>query len=115
MNLRNDPGHFAVSKNYKDYGCFITPTLRAVSRTAPYMHNGMLPTLEAVADFYDRGGGKAGTNKSPLLGPLSLSTQEKAALVEFLGSLSGDEIAIQFKQEDLPQYELVEDWYEKTN
>jgi len=34
---------------------FRTPTLRNVALTAPYMHNGMLRTLEDVLDFYDRG------------------------------------------------------------
>ena len=34
---------------------FRTPTLRNVALTAPYMHNGMLETLEEVLEFYDRG------------------------------------------------------------
>jgi cytochrome c peroxidase len=34
---------------------FRTPTLRNVALTAPYMHNGMLATLEDVLAFYDRG------------------------------------------------------------
>ena len=39
-------------------GDFKTPTLREVARTAPYMHDGSLPTLEDVVDFYDKGGNK---------------------------------------------------------
>ena len=34
---------------------FRTPSLRNVALTAPYMHNGMLATLEDVLRFYDRG------------------------------------------------------------
>ena len=34
---------------------FRTPTLRNVALTAPYMHNGMLATLEDVLRFYDNG------------------------------------------------------------
>src|SRR5690606_41471069 len=34
---------------------FRTPTLRNVALTAPYMHNGTLPTLEEVLRFYDEG------------------------------------------------------------
>lgn len=113
-NLRRDPGYYAVSKDPKDLGKFITPTLREVSRTAPYMHNGMVLTLEAVVDFYNRGGGED-PNKDPLLKPLNLSQNEKAALVGFLKSLSGDEIIIQLAQEDLPQYQIIEDWYEVNN
>ena len=35
---------------------FKTPTLRNVDRRAPYMHDGSVATLDAVVDFYDRGG-----------------------------------------------------------
>ena len=37
-------------------GSFKTPTLREVARTAPYMHDGSLATLEDVAAFYSKGG-----------------------------------------------------------
>ncbi|MBI4520834.1 MAG: hypothetical protein HY701_08335, partial [Gemmatimonadetes bacterium] len=114
-SMREDPGRFAVTKNYDDFGAFITPTLREVARTAPYMHNGMLPTLEAVVEFFDAGGGQTVLPKSPLLQPLGLSAGEKAALVAFLQSLSGDEIRIQLAQSDLPEYTVVADWYEKRN
>jgi cytochrome c peroxidase len=67
-------------------GDFKTPTLRRISRTAPYMHDGSLPTLESVVDYYDRGG-----NKNPQLDlelrPLHLSHEEKRNLVSFLRSL----------------------------
>ena len=49
-NLKQDPGFFAVEKNSKYFGTFLTPSLREVAKTAPYMHNGMLPTLESVVD-----------------------------------------------------------------
>ena len=39
-----------------DRGRFKTPTLREIVRTAPYMHDGSLATLENVVKFYDRGG-----------------------------------------------------------
>jgi cytochrome c peroxidase len=105
-----------VTKLYKDFGKFITPTLREVSRTAPYMHNGMLPTLEAVVDFYNDGGGNTPLkNKDPLIKPLGLNDEEKAALVAFLKSLSGDEIIIKFAQKDLPEYGVISDWYRKRN
>lgn len=113
MNLLEDVGYYDVSKLKKDMGKFITPTLREVSRTAPYMHNGMLPTLEAVVDFYNQGGGSH-RNKDPLLKPLSLSQSEKAVLVEFLKTLSGDELIPEdidrlMDPKKLPQYEKY-DW-----
>ena len=38
----------------EDTGKFKTPTLREIARTAPYMHDGSIATLEEVVEFYDR-------------------------------------------------------------
>ena len=69
-------------------GNFKTPTLREIARTAPYMHDGSIATLEQVIDYYDGGG-----NKNPLLDSevrtLTLSAEEKRNLVSFLRSLNG--------------------------
>jgi len=87
-----DLGRYMITKNNNDKGLFRTPTLREVARTAPFMHNGIFFTLEEVIDFYDRGGGiDAFGTKSPLLKPLGLTKEEKAALRAFLESLSGAE------------------------
>jgi cytochrome c peroxidase len=83
-----DEGRSAVTGVVKDRGAFKTPTLRQVAQTAPYMHDGSLANLEAVVDFYDRGG-KPNPHRDPLIQPLRLTLQEKEALVEFLRSLSG--------------------------
>jgi cytochrome c peroxidase len=69
-------------------GRFKTPTLREIARTAPYMHNGRLATLEEVIEHYDGGG-----NRSPGLDseirPLHLTAAEKQSLIAFLRSLNG--------------------------
>jgi cytochrome c peroxidase len=84
-----DEGRFAVTKNEQDKGAFKTPTLREIAKTAPYMHDGGLATLEEVVELYNKGG-----EKNPYLDkdikPLNLTKQEKADLVEFLKSLSGE-------------------------
>lgn len=69
-------------------GRFKTPTLREVARTAPYMHDGSLKTLDEVVEYYDRGGTR-NPHLDADLRPLRLAPKEKAALVEFLRSLSG--------------------------
>ncbi|MBI2186911.1 MAG: c-type cytochrome [Acidobacteria bacterium] len=69
-------------------GTFKTPTLREVARTSPYMHDGSIPTLEEVVDFYDHGG-RSNPSIDPEIHPLHLSVEEKQALVAFLKSLSG--------------------------
>ena len=111
---RRDVGYFEVSKNYGDVGKFITPTLRELNYTAPYMHNGMLATLADVVDFYNKGGGQ----DDPLaveLEPLSLTVEERKNLVEFLESLSS---VTQVTVEPLkvPQaYKPIENWLEVAN
>jgi len=84
-----DRGRAAVTGRAADEGAFRTPTLREVSRTAPYMHNGSLPTLEAVVNFYEMGG-RANPNLDQDLMQLRLSPADKAALVEFLKALNGN-------------------------
>jgi cytochrome c peroxidase len=83
-----DPGRFSVSGNPEDRGAFKTPTLRDVARTAPYMHDGSLATLEDVVEYYDKGG-NPNLGLDPDLHPLHLTAEEKRALVAFLRSLSG--------------------------
>jgi cytochrome c peroxidase len=83
-----DRGRAAVTSRPDDEGAFRTPTLREISRTAPYMHNGSLATLEAVVDFYEKGG-RANPNLDPDLMPLRLTAADKAALVDFLKALNG--------------------------
>jgi cytochrome c peroxidase len=79
-----------MTMNPKDIGKWRVPSLRELKYTGPYMHNGMLETLDAVVEFYDQGGGEA-QNKTPLLKPLKLSAKEKKDLVAFLEALSMDE------------------------
>lgn len=90
MNQFVDVGLQAISKNEADRGKFLTPSLRDLKYTAPYMHNGTLATLAEVVDFYDRGGGPGSEVK-----PLGLNAQEKKSLVAFLESLSGDPVIVE--------------------
>ncbi len=84
-----DLGRFTVSKNPEDIGAFKTPTLREISRTAPYMHDGRFATLRQVVDFYNAGGIKNPHQDNTII-PLNLTDQEKEDLVEFLQALSGE-------------------------
>jgi cytochrome c peroxidase len=70
-------------------GEFKTPTLREVARTAPYMHDGSLATLDAVVEFYD-GGGRSNPGLDVEIRPLHLSADEKRQLAALLGALSGE-------------------------
>ncbi len=68
---------------------FKVPTLRDVALRAPYMHDGSVDTLASVVEAYDRGG-IARPSRSPQIRPLGLTPVEKADLVEFLKTLTGD-------------------------
>lgn len=74
-------GRFNVTLEPADIGLFRTPSLRGVSHTAPYMHDGSVPTLEDAIDreVYYRSL-QAGR-------PLNLSVEERLDLAEFLRSL----------------------------
>jgi cytochrome c peroxidase len=94
-NLWEDPGRYLITKDRKDWKAFRTATLREISRTAPYMHNGVFKTLDEVIEFFNDGGGKG--NKA--LKPLGLSAEEKRYLKAFLvEALKGDEITIKYPE-----------------
>lgn len=84
-----DLGRYIVTQDERDWGAFKVPTLRESEHTAPYMHDGSLRTLEEVVDYYDRGG-IPNRNLHPLIKPLHLTSEDKAALVCFLKALSGE-------------------------
>jgi len=72
------------------WGAVRTPTLRNVSRTAPYMREGQFETLEEVIRFYSTlEGALADHHGERVLEPLALSDAEIADLVAFLKALDG--------------------------
>lgn len=87
----DDRGLGAVKNDPLLDGMFKVPTLRFVAARPPYMHDGSLPTLRAVVDFYDRGGDRAdnGHGLPAAIAPLRLDEREKRDLVLFLQSLGG--------------------------
>lgn len=107
-----DLGLYYLMKQREDMGKFRTPTLRYLIYTPPYMHNGVFFTLEEVVDFYNQGGGEdqveklyGFSTKTKKLKPLNLTDEEKAALVAFLESLSGEEIILDPPR--LPEYVVM--------
>ena len=84
-----DLGRYRVSKNEKDLGAFKTPTLREITKTAPYMHDGRFATLEAVIKHYNEGGVKNPFLDNQII-PLNLSDSEIKDLLSMLRSLEGE-------------------------
>ena len=99
-----DRGRYEVTRDPQDLWLYKTPSLRNIALTAPYMHNGVLLTLEAVIDYYDRGGSD-GPGQDARITPLHLTAVEKDALLAFLHSLTGDNVE-QLAEETYPHLDL---------
>jgi cytochrome c peroxidase len=69
---------------------FKTPGLRELARSAPYMHDGSLATVDAVLQHYERGIVERSTVAPDLVRELKLSDDERSALLAFLLTLSSD-------------------------
>ena len=82
-----DSGRQRITLASDDRGRFQVPSLRNIEFTAPYMHDGSIPTLDSVVGHYNRGGLNF-PGKSPVVRPLNLTAQERSDLVEFMKSLS---------------------------
>lgn len=85
-----DSGRIRFTEKEADRALFKVPTLRNVSLTAPYMHDGSISSLEAVVNHYSSGGANH-KHKSKHVRPLGLSEDEKQSLVAFLQTLTDEE------------------------
>ena len=69
---------------------FKTPGLREIGRSAPYMHNGSLATLDDVLRHYESGVVERPTVSKDVARGLRLSEAERADLIAFLGTLTSE-------------------------
>jgi cytochrome c peroxidase len=86
-----DLGRYNVTKVEADKGAFKTPTLRNITQTRPYMHDGSLASLAEVVEFYNAGG-RRNPHQSKLIRPLNFDAQDKIDLLAFLEALTGEPI-----------------------
>lgn len=95
---RQDLGRYEVTGDPADSGKFRTPSLRGVSRTAPYMHNGLFAHLRGVMNMYNAGMPRPRPTAEqaddplypqpdPLVERLDLHRTELEALTEFMETL----------------------------
>lgn len=101
----DNTGLFDITGERRDMGRFKAPTLRNISVTAPYMHDGSLPSLNEVLRHYEAGGraiaqgpragdGSRNPYKSPFMKGFSLSDEERDDMLDFLAALT-DETVLQ--------------------
>jgi cytochrome c peroxidase len=86
----------------EDMGKFKAPTLRNIEVSAPYMHDGSIPTLDEAIDHYAAGGrtihegpyagaGSDNPYKSGFIRGFELTPEERADVLSFLNSLTDRE------------------------
>ncbi|PCK07054.1 MAG: photosynthetic protein synthase I [Alteromonadaceae bacterium] len=116
MNLRADPGASVQHHRYNadDFSSFITPTLRELKYTAPYMHNGSAESLKDAVNLHFSG------KRISSLKNVSLSEEQVNNLVVFLEALSGDPLTGNdvVWPEDKPirrSYPVIPDWQNVSN
>lgn len=95
---KENQGLYEVTGNPEDMGKFRAPTLRNIEVTAPYMHDGSIPTLEevirkhyAIAGMAALVNQKPNPNKSEFITGFYISDDEIKDLVNFLKSLTDRE------------------------
>ncbi|MFN3917915.1 MAG: cytochrome-c peroxidase [Flavobacteriales bacterium] len=94
--VHTDAGFGEVTGNANDVGKFKAPTLRNIQYSAPYMHDGTMPTLDSVINFYSFHVNHGSPNISPLMefsfqGGVQLNAIERMQLKAFLLTLSDSE------------------------
>jgi cytochrome c peroxidase len=95
-----DKGLYNVTHQLSDFGKFKTPSLRDVMKTGPWMHHGMIKTIQGVVRHYNKGAdGNGGTDK--LVKILYLTNKEQADLLAFLNSISSP--PVEFKKPAVPE------------
>ncbi len=95
-----DIGRFSVKPVDISKGAFKTPSLRNITETAPYMHNGAYATLEEVIEHYVRGGDDK-SNISPNFKRVNLTKSEKVELLVFLKTLTSPPLEMTYP--DMPR------------
>lgn len=100
-----DSGRYKVNPAPEMLHAFRTGSLRNISHTAPFGHNGVFKTLEEVIEFYDTGGGQGKgliiPNQTLSSDSLHLTIPEKKQLIQFLKSLD-EQIIIDIPPARLP-------------
>lgn len=82
-----DVGRFAIKPLASMKGAFKTPTLRDITLTAPYFHDGSAKTLADVVDHYNKGG-VSKTDLSSNMKTLNLTHEEADAIAAFMQALT---------------------------
>lgn len=89
-SVLNDSGRYAITKIPSDKYLFKTPSLRNLSYTYPYMHDGRFNTLNEVLKHYSTGVRDVSESTNSLRKPLNLSSDERVDIIAFLRTLNDE-------------------------
>jgi len=81
-----DKGRFRINGDSNEIGSFKVPSLRNVSKTGPYMHDGSLKSIDAILDLYSKGGNHT-QQQNTVIQPFILTKAKRENLKAFLRSL----------------------------
>jgi cytochrome c peroxidase len=96
----SDLGRYALKRRAAWYGAMKTPTLRDITRTAPYFHDGSVKTLHEAVYICGNGGRYPDAKgKSTFIQDRVLSRVEIDNIVEFLKTLTGPKLNIEVPKE----------------
>jgi cytochrome c peroxidase len=87
-----DPGRFSFSKQEMDRGMWKVPSLRNVTRTGPYLHDGSIATLAEISKLMARH--QVGKE---------INDEQAGAIAKFLGTLEGDPPKVLTEKPTLPK------------
>jgi cytochrome c peroxidase len=108
-SVLQDFGKFSITKNAADKRKFKVPSLRNLSYTYPYMHDGRFKKLQQVLNHYTSGIEKSETLSPLLQNNIALSADEKVDLIAFLLTLNDKEFVFdekfQFPEKLFPKNE----------
>lgn len=103
----NDFGKWNITQQSSDSLLFKIPTLRNLSYTFPYMHDGRFRKLQEVLNHYTSGIHQSKTLAGALKNPLKLTSDEKVDLIAFLLTLN-DKSFVFNKKHQFPRAVLLQ-------
>ena len=95
----NDLGRYVITENDNDKAKFKVPSLRNLSFTYPYMHDGRFMTLQEVINHYTSGIEHSETLSSQFNESVELSSNEKVDLISFLLTLNDKDFVFNKKHQ----------------
>lgn len=109
-----------VKHSEKLRGAFKVPTLRNITKTAPYMHSGKFDKLYDAVEFYSKGRGHAVPKDEQLqlhwhIWEPDLTDEEMQLIVDFLGTLTDESLTPKIPSQLPSGLPVIDEKYQNNN